>query len=226
MGASFQLEFYSWEQIMIAKITLVSMLAAVALARPEADPYFYHHGVVGHVHPTCEQGVDTLEVQTCAPRVDQVCVEEDVMSEEITYEKRCKEVVSKTCSPVIVKRSAEAEPEADPEADPQFWGGYGHHYGYAAPHVVALPELKTKTIETPCAEHTTEHCVDVPIIKEVFTPVKTCHDVTKVDCTPADHNIAKVTCTPGSTTVTDLAATYGLVHAAPAPAAVPAAVDA
>merc|ERR1739844_95535 len=217
MGASFQLEFYSWEEIMIAKITLVSMLVAVALARPEADPYFYHNGVVGHVHPTCEQGVDTLEVQSCAPRVDKICNTVDVVSEEITYEKRCKEVVSKTCSPVIVKRSAEAEPEADP----QFWGGYGHHYGYAAPHVVALPELKTKTIETPCAEHTSEHCVDVPIIKEVKTPVKTCHDVTKVDCTPADHNIAKVTCTPGSTTVTDLAATYGLV-----PAAAPAAVEA
>merc|ERR1712051_58024 len=96
MGASFQLEFYSWEEIMIAKITLVSMLAAVALARPEADPQFYHHGyhhgVVGHVHPTCEQGIDTLEVQSCAPRVDKICNTVDVVSEEITYEKRCKEV--------------------------------------------------------------------------------------------------------------------------------------
>merc|ERR1739844_706701 len=215
MGASFQLEFYSWEEIMIAKITLVSMLVAVALARPEADPYLSSFGVVGHVHPTCEQGVDTLEVQSCAPRVDKICNTADVVSEEITYEKRCKEVVSKTCSPVIVKRSA--------EADPQFGYGYGHfgHYGYAAPVTYALPEIQTKTIETPCAEHTSEHCVDVPIIKEIVTPVETCHDVTKVDCTPADHNIAKVTCTPGQTTVTDLAATYGLV-----PAAAPAAVEA
>ena len=130
-------------------------------------------------------------------------------------------MVSKTCSPVIVKRSAEAEPEADP----QFYGHFGH-YGYGAPITYALPELKTKEIETPCAEHTTEHCVDVPIVKEVITPVETCHDVTKVDCTPADHNIAKVTCTPGKTTVTDLAATYGLVPAAPAPVEAPAAVDA
>merc|ERR1711923_414200 len=215
MGASFQLEFYSWEEIMIAKITLVSMLADVALARPDPDPYFYHHGVVGHVHPTCEHGVDTLEVQTCAPRVEKVCMTDDVMSQEITYEKRCKDVVSKTCSPIIVKRSADAEPEADP----QFYGHhYGHHFGYAAPVTYALPELKTKTIETPCAEHTSEHCVDVPIIKEVVTPVETCHDVTKVDCTAADHNIAKVTCTPGQTTVTDIAATYGLVPVAPAAA--------
>merc|ERR1712168_72706 len=163
----------------------VSMLAAVALARPEADPYFYHHGVVGHVHPECEHGVDTLEVQSCAPRVAQDCTTADVVSEEITYEKRCKEVVSKTCSPVIVKRSAEAEPEA--EADPQYF----HHSGYAAPHVVALPEIKTKTIETPCAEHTTEHCVDVPIIKEIIPPVKPCHTITKVDCNPAEHKIGK-----------------------------------
>ena len=70
------------------QITLVSMLAAVALARPEADPYFYHHGVVGHVHPECEHGVDTLEVQSCAPRVAQDCTTADVVSEEITYEKR------------------------------------------------------------------------------------------------------------------------------------------
>merc|ERR1711962_1730776 len=226
MGASFQLEFYSWGEIMIAKITLVSMLAAVALARPEAkaeaeaDPFFYHHGVVGHVAPTCEHGEEALEVQTCAPRADEACTTADVVSEEITYEKRCKEVVSKTCSPVIVKRSADAEPEADP----QFYGHYG--YPYAAPITYALPELKTKEIEIPCAEHTTEHCVDVPIVKEVITPVETCHDVTKVDCTPADHNIAKVTCTPGKTTVTDLAATYGLVPAAPAPVEAPAAVDA
>merc|ERR1712168_163687 len=91
MGASFQLKFYSWEEIMIAKITLVSMLAAVALARPEAkaeaeaDPFFYHHGVVGHVAPTCEHGADTLEVQTCAPRADEACTTADVVSEEITY---------------------------------------------------------------------------------------------------------------------------------------------
>merc|ERR1711997_399145 len=138
MGASFQLEFYSWEQIMIAKITLVSMWAAVAFARPEADPYYFHHGVVGRVHPTCEHGVDTLAVQSCAPRVDKTCTTNDIVSEEITYEKRCKDVVSKTCSPVIVKRSAEAE--ADPEADPYYWG---HHYGYR-PVTYTLPELKTK----------------------------------------------------------------------------------
>merc|ERR1739840_94922 len=169
MGASFQLEFNSWEEIMIAKITLVSMLAAVAIARPEADPQFYHHGVVGHVHPTCENGADVLPVQSCAPRTEDACVTSDVMSQEIIYVKKCQNVVSKTC---------------------------------------ALPEIKTKTIETPCAEHTVEHCVDVPEVKEVVTPVETCHVVTKVDCTAAEHSLPKVTCEAGKTEVVDLVATY------------------
>merc|ERR1739838_442422 len=112
----------------------------------------------------------------------------DVMSQEIIYVKKCQNVVSKTCAPVIVKRSADAEPEA--EADAQYFG-YGGHYGYAAPVTYALPEIKTKTIETPCAEHTVEHCVDVPEVKEVVTPVETCHVVTKVHCTRLPAKLAK-----------------------------------
>merc|ERR1719220_1692548 len=80
------------------------MLAAVAIARPEADPQFYHHGVVGHVHPTCENGADVLPVQSCAPRTEDACVTSDVMSQEIIYVKKCQNVVSKTCAPVIVSR--------------------------------------------------------------------------------------------------------------------------
>ena len=70
------------------------MLAAVALARPEAeaDPQFYgygyHSGVVGHVLPKCDPGTEEIDIQSCAPRTENVCSTEDVVSEEITYEKR------------------------------------------------------------------------------------------------------------------------------------------
>merc|ERR1711935_362888 len=141
----------------------------------------------------CEHGTDVLPVQSCAPRTEDACVTSDVMSQEIIYVKKCQNVVSKTCAPVIVKRSADAEPEA--EADPQWGYGYGGHYGYAAPVTYALPEIKTKTIETPCAEHTVEHCVDVPEVK-------------KVDCTAAEHALPKVLCEAGKTEVVDLVATY------------------
>merc|ERR1711881_524814 len=84
----------------------------------------------------------------------------------------------------------------------------GHAAVHAAPLVApapvayAVPQAVTKTIETPCTEVKTEHCVDVPIIKAVVTPVETCHVVTKVVCTPAVHSIPKVTCEAGTTEVT------------------------
>merc|ERR1712037_1033729 len=107
-------------------------------------------------------------------------------------------------SDMFVKR------EADAEADAQYlgYGGLHHGLGYAgyahpAPVAVALPAPVTKTIETPCTEVATEHCVDVPIVKEVVTPVETCHVVTKVTCTPAVHSIPKVTCEAGVTEIVE-----------------------
>merc|ERR1712087_788168 len=177
--------------IMIAKIALVSMLAAVAVAAPEPQiPYglgYAGGAVASHVPPACTPSTEEIEIQSCAPRAENICSTADVVSEEITYEKRCKEVVNKHCAGVvghaglIVKREAEAEPDA--------------HAAFAAPAPVAyaVPQAVTKTIETPCTEVKTEHCVDVPIIKEVVAPVETCHVITKVDCTPAVHSIPKVT---------------------------------
>merc|ERR1712154_123219 len=104
--------------IMIAKIALVSMLAAVAVAAPEPQllglPYA-GGTVASHVPPACTPSTEEIEVQSCAPRAENICSTADVVSEEITYEKRCKEVVNKHCAGVvghaglIVKREAEAQ---------------------------------------------------------------------------------------------------------------------
>merc|ERR1712223_793278 len=109
-------------KIMIAKIALVSMLAAVALAAPEPQfplGYGLAGGVVESVAPDCVPSTEEIEIQSCAPRAENVCTTEDVVSEEITYEKRCKEVINKHCAGVvghagglIVKREAEAEADA------------------------------------------------------------------------------------------------------------------
>merc|ERR1711971_1322832 len=176
--------------IMIAKITLVSCLAAIAMAAPEPQlGYGLAGGVVSSVPAACTPSTEEIEIQSCAPTAENVCSTADVVSEEITYEKRCKEVVNKHCAHVggyahaglIVKREADAQVFG--------YGGLHHGLGYAgyahpAPVAVALPAPVTKTIETPCTEVATEHCVDVPIVKEVITPVETCHVVTKVTCTP------------------------------------------
>merc|ERR1711881_183679 len=187
--------------IMIAKIALVSMLAAVAVAAPEPQlPYLGGLGYAGgavtaHVPPACTPSTEEIEIQSCAPTTENVYKTEDVASEEITYEKRCKEVVNKHCAGVVA-------PHAAPLVAP-------------APVAYAVPQAVTKTIETPCTEVKTEHCVDVPIIKAVVTPVETCHVVTKVVCTPAVHSIPKVTCEAGTTEVTHhvpIAAPHGYAY--------------
>merc|ERR1711981_1278257 len=173
-------------KIMIAKIALVSMLAAVALAAPEPQfplGYGLGGGVVESVAPACTPSTEEIEIQSCAPRAENVCKTEDVASEEITYEKRCKEVVNKHCAGVVGHAGLIVKREAEAEADPQFLHaglGYAHAgiapYAHAAPLVApapvayAVPQAVTKTIETPCTEVKTEHCVDVPIIKPIVTP--------------------------------------------------------
>merc|ERR1719509_308338 len=166
------------------------------MAAPEPQlGYGLAGGVVSSVPAACTPSTEEIEIQSCAPTAENVCSTADVVSEEITYEKRCKEVVNKHCAHIggyahaglvghVVKR------EADAEADAQYlgYGGLHHGLGYAgyahpAPVAVALPAPVTKTIETPCTE--------VATVKEVVTPVETCHVVTKVVCTPAVHSIPK-----------------------------------
>merc|ERR1712210_44971 len=174
MGSSFSSNLFRRNiitLIMIAKITLVSCLAAIAMAAPEPQlPYGLAGGVVSSVPAACTPSTEKIEIQSCAPTAENVCSTADVVSEEITYEKRCKEVVNKHCAHVggyahaglIVKREADAQVFG--------YGGLHHGLGYAgyahpAPVAVALPAPVTKTIETPCTEVSTEHCVDVPIVK-------------------------------------------------------------
>merc|ERR1712204_122042 len=184
--------------IMIAKITLVSCLAAIAMAAPEPQLGYglgYGGGVVSSVPAACTPSTEEIEIQSCAPTAETICSTADVVSEEITYEKRCATVVNKHCAHIghaglgyahaglvghVVKR------EADAEADAQVfgYGGLHHGLGYAglhggyAHHAVAIPAPVTKTIETP-------------------------HVVTKVTCTPAVHSIPKVTCEAGVTEIVE-----------------------
>merc|ERR1712183_91683 len=141
--------------IMIAKITLVSCLAAIAMAAPEPQlGYGLAGGVVSSVPAACTPSTEEIEIQSCAPTAENVCSTADVVSEEITYEKRCKEVVNKHCAHVggyahaglIVKR------EADAEADAQVfgYGGLHHGLGYAgyahpppSPRPSRLPALRS-----------------------------------------------------------------------------------
>ena len=146
---------------------LVASCWAAPAADAEADPQYLlgAHAAVAPVAPVayhagnCETVVETLITQTCTPTAENVCTTQTVETEEIEYEKVCKEVTDVICdgpAHYIAKREADAEAEADP----QLWGAPYHHAALAAPvaaHAVAH-SLKA-TVKHACREVVTEHCV-------------------------------------------------------------------
>jgi len=98
---------------------------AVADADAEADPYYFANGYHNTVPATnCKTDHEVLTTQTCVPSTENICETKTVETEEIEYEKVCKEVVETLCDQPaygyhdISKREADAKAEADAEADP------------------------------------------------------------------------------------------------------------
>merc|ERR1719270_397435 len=195
-------------------IVAISALLALAGAKPtadaEADPQFLaaapYAAAVAPVAPAvvpasnCKTEVEILTTQTCTPTA------ETVETEEIEYEKVCKEVTDVICDApavathYIAKREAEAEAEADPQ---YLLGGYAAA-PVAAPAVAAVAPVAPvahavahsvkATVTHACREVVTEHCVDNPKIKLVPVEVEHCHTVTKVKCVDVDNEIPTTKC--------------------------------
>ena len=113
------------------KVFAVSCLLALAGAAPkpeaEADPQFlaaapYAAAVAAPaVVPAanCKTDTEILVTQSCAPSAENVCTKQTVDTEEIEYEKVCKEVVDTICdAPAAVGYIGRREAEA--ETDPQY----------------------------------------------------------------------------------------------------------
>jgi len=215
------------------KVFAISCLLALAGAAPkpeadaEADPQYLAAPLAAPYHAVaaanCVTEEEILTTSHCTPSAENVCTTETVETEEIEYEKVCKEVVDTICDApaaavvaggyhAIVKREAEAEADADA----QYLAGLPYAAApLAAAHVApiaahAVAHSVTATVKHACREVTTEHCVDNPKIKKVPVEVEHCHTVTKVACTDVENKIPKTTCEPVETThVAHPAAYYG-----------------
>merc|ERR1711892_998542 len=208
----------------IITLSCLSVLAAAAPS-PDADP---HYQLGGHAvaapallpvpASNCVVTDVILVTQTCTPSAENVCTTQTVDTEEIEYEKLCKEVVDTICdAPHAYHGLHKREAEADAEADPHY-GGYVAHAPLSAPvgiahHVApvahAVAHSIQATVKHACREVTTEHCVDNPKVKLVPVEVEHCHTVTKVTCADVENIIPKTTCEPVETTHVAHAA-YGL----------------
>jgi len=203
---------------MNTKLFGVLFLAAAAMAAPaadaEADPQLLAAPYLAAPATNCKVENEILTTQTCTPVAENVCTTETVPTEEIEYEKVCKDVVDVLCdAPAVlpaahlVKREAEAEADADADAQ---WLGYGHA-PFVAPVAHAVAHSAVATVKHACREVTTQHCVDNPKVKSVPVEVQHCHVVTKVTCTAVDNTIPKTICEPVETTHV---ASYALPYAA------------
>merc|ERR1719384_2323731 len=101
------------------KIVAISALLALAGAKPtadaEAEPQFPAAAPVAPaVVPAsnCKTEVEILTTQTCTPTAENVCSTETVETEEIEYEKVCKEVTDVICDAPAVATHYIAKREA------------------------------------------------------------------------------------------------------------------
>merc|ERR1739845_339449 len=220
---------------MFTKVVILSCLSVVSLAAPsaEADPQFI--SALPHAAPlayhsvpaaNCETSHEILVTQVCTPSAENVCSKETVDTEEIEYEKVCKEVVDTICDAPVAHAVYKREAEAEAEADPHFFAHHAAPLVAAAPVVapapVALPSAHavahsvTATVKHACREVTTEHCVDNPKVKLVPVEVEHCHTVTKVSCSDVENKIPVTTCEPVETThVAHAALPVAVPHVAP-----------
>ena len=169
-----------------------------AVAAPVAAPVAYHVPA-----SNCETVVEVLTTQTCVPTAENVCTTQTVDTEEIEYEKVCKEVTDVICDAPAVAPAAYhiAKREADAEADPQYLLAGGYHAAavaapVVAPAVHAVAHSVKATVKHACREVVTEHCVDNPKIKLVPVEVEHCHTVTKVKCEDVNNEIPTTKCEP------------------------------
>jgi len=188
-----------------------------------ASPVAYHAGPA----PNCVVEQEILVTQTCTPAAENVCNTQIVETEEIEYEKICKDVVDTLCdAPSSYAHIVKREADADADADAQFYGYAGHlgaaPLAHAAPiaHVApiahAVAHSAVATVKHACREVTTQHCVDNPKVKIVPVEVEHCHTVTKVVCADVENALPKTTCEAVETTHTYALPHAGYVAAAPA----------
>ena len=200
------------------------MFAAAAQAAPaaeaEADPQYLAAAPIAYAAapaPNCVTETEVLVTQVCTPAAENVCSKEIVDTEEIEYEKVCKDVVDVLCDAPATYAHAVYKREAEAEADAQYFGYAAAplaHAGYAvaAPVAHAVAHSAVATVKHACREVTTQHCVDNPKVKLVPVEVEHCHTVTKVKCADVENAIPKTVCQAVETTHVANYAVHGYAY--------------
>merc|ERR1711953_316460 len=177
-------------------------VAAQAAPSPDADPSYLAAAAYHVPAANCKVENEILITKSWVPTAENVSTKETVDTEEIEYEKGCKDVVDTICdAPVAAPLVATHVVKREAEADPLYYAAAPYAAGYAvAPAAHAVAHSAVTTVKHACREVTTQHCVNNPEVKIVPVEVEHCHTVTKVACTDVENAIPKTTCEPVETT--------------------------
>merc|ERR1712098_989827 len=158
--------------LLVASFTFAFAYGAPAAeADAEADTHFLggaYHGVPVGPAPNCVTEEEIFVTQVCTPGTEDVCSKETVLTEEIEYEKVCKDVVDTLCDAPVA--------HAAPAVAAAYHSGDGK---------------RSATVKHACREVITQHCVDNPKVLPVPVEVEHCHTITKVACEPVENKIPK-----------------------------------
>jgi len=158
------------------------------------------------IAPNCEIQYEEIEAQECTPRIEEVCETKDVVSQSVKYNKICKEVVENECASIVTHSSHEGPHGIGKREAEATWNHHGHKPIIQHKHVIAhpTPVVKEKTIEAPCKEVKSEHCIHSPEVEDETIPIEQCHKVKKIDCVTKVEKIPKKICTPAKSVVREI----------------------
>ena len=113
-------------QFLALSLLVCSSLAAPA-ADAEADPQFGFPGPLTVPAPNCVTTNEILVTQACTPRAENICETQVVETEEIEYEKVCKDVVDVICDGktiiiIVSSKSSVTTPQPPPPTLPTVRG--------------------------------------------------------------------------------------------------------
>jgi len=178
---------------------------AVADPDAEADPYYfataYHNTVPA---PKCKTEHEVLTTQSCVPFTENVCETKTVETEEIEYEKVCKEVMETLCDQPaygyhdISKRDAEADADAEAEADPLIIASssFVDQAPIVANPFVAVPAVAPHHVPAPVAHvpaPVVAHAPAAPVIAAPVAPLPVAHAVAHSVTSKVKHACREVT---------------------------------
>lgn len=155
----------------VAAIVETPVIKEVAVPNAVVESPGVIKGAPVHLINRCTLEHEPFETQTCTTIPERLCQPVSVVNQRISYEKKCKDIISSVC------------PDSDPIDD-----------HYLVKRQIDFPHFYGPSVNLPCQDITTQHCIDSPLVVEEPATLENCNIITKVQCAPVVRQIPRQVC--------------------------------